>query len=142
MLDYYPWIKIVHLVFVMSWFSGLLYLPRFFVNLAEIQNPSEREHLLSMAKRLVRFMHPLMGLAILFGTILWLHYGIGKGSGWMHIKLLLVLFLVFYQIICSRFLKKFQKGLTPHSGTWFRWFNEIPAIILIIVVALVIIKPF
>jgi len=154
------WIKALHIVFVTSWFAGLFYLPRIFVNLAQVPvTPSsaaaglaeaaavhgaERERLLGMARRLYRFTHPLMGLAIAFGAWLWLGYGIGRGpgNGWMHAKLLIVVALVAYQILCGRILRRFVLGENRRSHVWYRWFNEIPVLGLLAVSILVVVKPF
>ena len=97
----YPWIKALHIVFVASWFAGLFYLPRLFVNLAMVAPDShaERERLLVMARKLYRFSAFLMLPALALGLVLWLYYGVGKGpgNGWLHAKLLLVLCAVGYQ---------------------------------------------
>ena len=152
------WIKALHIVFVTSWFAGLFYLPRIFVNLAQVPvmptslglaeaaavHGAERDRLLGMARRLYRFTHPLMGLALLLGIWLWLGYGIGRGpgNGWMHAKLASVVALVAYQIVCGRILKAFEQGKNRRSHVWFRWFNEIPVIALVVVAILVVVKPF
>ena len=94
----YLWVKAFHIVFVASWFAGLFYLPRIFVNLAMVAPDShaERERLLLMARKLYRFANILMVVALVLGTVLWLGYGVGKGSGWMHAKLLLVAGVIGY----------------------------------------------
>lgn len=136
------WVKTLHLMFVISWFAGLFYLPRLFVNLAMVEPGSvaERDRLLLMARKLYRFMGPLMVLALAFGLWLWLGYGIG--GGWMHAKLLLVLVLLGYHHACGRQLKSFEAGANRRSHRWFRWFNEIPTIVLLLVLILVVVKPF
>jgi putative membrane protein len=140
------WIKTLHLLFVISWFAGLFYLPRLYVNLAMVEADSvaERQRLLQMARRLFRFMQPLMWLALAFGLVLWLHYGIGRGpgQGWMHAKLSAVLLLVGYHHGCGVLLRKFEAGLNTRSHTWFRWFNEVPVVILLVTLILVVQKPF
>ena len=142
------WIKSFHIIFVTSWFAGLFYLPRIFVNLALVQAdiantlPNERLRLLLMARKLLRFTNLLAVPAIVLGLWLWLGYGIGKGNGWMHAKLLVVLLAVGYHHACSVLLRKFEKGTNSHSHVWFRWFNEVPVLLLSAAVILVIVKPF
>ncbi len=146
----YLWIKALHIVMVTSWFAGLFYLPRIFVNLAMIDaaggardgGSAERERLLLMAGKLYRFMGPLMVLALVLGLILWLYYGVGSGAGWMHAKLALVLLLLAYHLFCGRLLRGFQVGSGRRSHVWFRWFNELPVLVLLATVVLVVVKPF
>ena len=137
------WIKALHIVFVASWFAGLFYLPRIFVNLAMVPEPgAERERLLLMARKLWRFMQPLMVLALVFGLWLWLGYGVGAASGWMHAKLAIVVLLLAYHHVCGRLLRKLAAGQDHRSHIWYRWFNEIPVLALFIAVVLVVVKPF
>jgi protoporphyrinogen IX oxidase len=133
------WIKAFHIIFVTSWFAGLFYLPRIFVNLAMVKEDAERERLLLMSHKLYRFVTPIAALALLFGLWLWIGYGF---SGvWLHIKLLLVLFLIVYHFYCGRLLALFKQGRNAHSHVWYRWFNEIPVLLLMAVVILVTVKP-
>lgn len=136
------WIKAFHIVFVVSWFAGLFYLPRIFVNLAMVSADStaERERLLLMARKLYRFVNPIMGLAIGLGVWLWLGYGFS--GGWLHAKLLLVLGLAGYQGWCGRLLKDFAAGRNQRSHVWYRVFNEVPVLALIVICILVVVKPF
>lgn len=139
----YLWVKAAHIIFVTSWFAGLFYLPRIFVNLAMVPQPgAERERLLLMGRKLWRFMQPLMVLALVFGLWLWLGYGMGAGSGWMHAKLAIVVLLLAYHFACGRLLRKLAAGEDSHSHVWFRWFNEVPVLALFVAVILVVIKPF
>jgi len=137
----YLWIKTVHIVLVASWFAGLFYLPRIFVNLAMETEPVAIDRLLLMANKLYRFMTILMIPALALGLILWLYYGVGQQSLWMHVKLLIVLVLVGYHHLCKRLLKAFERGENVRSHVWYRWFNELPVIGMFAAVALVIIKP-
>jgi putative membrane protein len=137
----YLWIKTVHIVLVASWFAGLFYLPRIFVNLAMETEPAAINRLLLMANKLYRFMTILMIPALALGLILWLYYGVGQQSLWMHVKLLIVLVLVGYHHLCKRLLKAFERGDNFRSHVWYRWFNELPVIGMFAAVALVIIKP-
>jgi putative membrane protein len=140
------WIKAFHIVFVASWFAGLFYLPRIFVNLAMVQEDSaaERERLLLMSRKLLRFTTLLSVPAIVLGVWLWWGVGIGWGPGnaWMHAKLALVLLIVGYHHACGRMLKKFEANQNTHSHVWYRWFNEAPVLMLVAVVILVVVKPF
>jgi protoporphyrinogen IX oxidase len=134
------WVKAFHIIFVTSWFAGLFYLPRIYVNLAMEQDPQAQARLLLMAHKLYRFMQPLMLLALAFGLWLWLGYDF-KG-GWLHAKLTLVIALIGYHHYCGRLLKQFRAQQNRHSHVWFRWFNEVPVLLLIAVVILVVTKPF
>lgn len=133
------WVKAFHIIFVTSWFAGLFYLPRIFVNLAMATQDAERERLLLMSHKLYRFVTPIAALALLFGLWLWLGYGIT--GGWMHVKLLLVVVLVAYHFYCGKLLALFKQGRNTHSHVWYRWFNEIPVLLLMAVVILVTVKP-
>lgn len=138
----YGIIKALHIIFVTSWFAGLFYLPRIYVNLAMVpaDSAAERDRLLLMARKLYRFMTPLAVLALVFGLWLWLGYGVG--GGWMHAKLLLVVGLVGYHLYCGRLLRGFVAGTVTRSHVWFRWFNEAPVLALFAVVFLVVLRPF
>jgi protoporphyrinogen IX oxidase len=140
------WIKALHIVFVVSWFAGLLYLPRIFVNLALVPSESsaERARLLLMARKLYRFTVLLSFPAVALGAWLWLGYGIGRGGGqyWMHAKLAVVLVAIGYTHSCGSLLKKLENNTSKRSHVWFRWYNEVPIVLLFIAVALVVVKPF
>ena len=144
------WIKAFHIVFVASWFAGLFYLPRIFVNLAQIpidvpaDAVRERERLLLMARKLMRFTTILAVPAVVLGVWLWLGYGIGRGpgNGWMHAKLFVVLLVLGYHHSCSLLLKRFEANRNARSHVWYRWFNEAPVLMLVAAVVLVVVKPF
>ena len=137
------WIKALHIVLVVSWFAGLFYLPRIFVNLAMVPQPgAERDRLLLMARKLYRFVTPIALLALAFGLWLWLGEGIGQGAGWMHAKLAVVAALIAYHAACGRMLSAFERNAVVRSHVWFRWFNEIPVLLLLAAVILVVVKPF
>lgn len=138
------WIKALHILFVISWFAGLFYLPRILVNLAEETHPVARERLIGMGRRLYRFMTILMIPAMVFGiwlVVAW-RFGMGPGNGWFHAKMLLVVLLLGYHHACGSLLKKFERGTNTRSHTWYRWFNEVPVILLLLVLVLVVVKPF
>ena len=140
------WIKALHIVFVASWFAGLFYLPRIFVNLAMVPADSvaERERLLLMARKLLRFTSLLSVPALLLGLWLWGVYGIGQGpgNGWMHAKFVVVALVLAYHHACAKLLKSFVAGTNHRSHVWFRWFNEAPVLLMLAAVVLVVVKPF
>jgi protoporphyrinogen IX oxidase len=137
------WVKTFHIVFVASWFAGLFYLPRIFVNLAMVDPGSvaERARLLLMGRKLLRFMTLLAVPAVVLGLWLWLGYDIVHG-GWMHAKLLVVVLLIGYHHACARLLGRFERNENRRSHTWYRWFNEVPVVMMVVAVALVVVKPF
>jgi putative membrane protein len=141
MMNAYLWVKTLHIVLITSWFAGLFYLPRIYVNLADEKNPEAYARLLGMSDRLFRFMTILAVPAVLLGLILWLLFGIGAGDAWMHAKLFFVILVIGYHHACWSLLKKFRAGVNNKSGVWYRWFNEVPVILLLVIVALVIFKP-
>lgn len=136
----YLWIKAFHIIFIASWFAGLFYLPRIYVNLAQETDAAATTRLLGMARRLYRFTSMLALPALLLGLWLWLGFDI-KG-GWLHAKLALVLLAIGYHHACGSILKKFEAGVNKRSHTWFRWFNEVPVVLLMLIVILVVVKPF
>ena len=138
------WVKAFHIVFVASWFAGLFYLPRLFVNLAmvEPQSIAERERLLLMSRKLLRFSTLIAVIALALGFYLWLGYGIGRGTGWMHAKLAVVALSVGYHFWCAVLLRGFIAGVNRRSHRWYRWFNEAPVLLLTAAVVLVVVKPF
>jgi putative membrane protein len=142
----YLWVKAFHIVFVASWFAGLFYLPRLFVNLAMVAPDShaERSRLLLMARKLYRFSGLLMLPAVVLGLLLWLYYGIGlgAGNGWMHAKLALVLGVLGYHHACGRMLRRFEQAANSRSERWFRVFNESSVLLFAAIVVLVVVKPF
>lgn len=140
------WVKSFHIVFVAAWFAGLFYLPRIFVNLAMVppESVAERQRLLVMSRKLLRFTTLLSLPALVLGLLLWLYYGIGKGpgNGWMHAKLVVVFLAVGYNHMCGAMLRKFEAGVNRRSHVWYRWFNEAPVLLLTVAVVLVVVKPF
>ena len=134
------WVKAFHIIFVTSWFAGLFYLPRLFVNHAMETNPAALARLALMEHKLYRFMLPLAVLALALGLWLWLGYGIT--GGWLHAKLVLVTGLVAYHLFCGKLMRDFKAGNNKRSHVWYRWFNELPVLVLFAVVILVVVKPF
>ena len=136
------WIKALHIVFIASWFAGLFYLPRIFVNLAMETDQAATARLLLMARKLYRFSLMLSVPAVLLGLGLWLGWREIFTGGWLHAKIALVVLAIGYNHACGSILKKFEKGVNTRSHTWFRWFNEVPVVLLLAIVILVVVKPF
>ena len=142
MCSAYLWLKAFHIVFVASWFAGLFYMPRIFVNLAMVPTDShaERERLLLMGRKLYRFSSLLMVPALVLGLWLWL--GCGITGGWMHAKLALVLLVIGYHHMCRGLLRRFEQMANTRSHRWFRVFNEVSVLGFAAIVVLVVVKPF
>ena len=142
MCSAYLWLKAFHIVFVASWFAGLFYLPRIFVNLAMVPADShaERERLLLMGRKLYRFSSLLMVPALVLGLWLWL--GCGITGGWMHAKLALVIVVIGYHHMCRSLLRSFEQLANTRSHRWFRVFNEVSVLGFAAIVVLVVVKPF
>ncbi|MDQ6638555.1 MAG: CopD family protein [Pseudomonadota bacterium] len=140
------WVKAIHIVFVSSWFAGLFYLPRLFVNLSQVPADShaERERLLVMARKLYRFSSLLMVVAIGLGVVLWLGYGVGKGphNHWLDAKIALVVVAIGYHHACRSLLRKFEEFANTRSERWFRFFNESAVVLFTVIVILAVVKPF
>ncbi|MDQ3206396.1 MAG: CopD family protein [Pseudomonadota bacterium] len=140
-MNAYVWTKTLHLVFVIAWMAAVFYLPRILVNVAEVgDQPAVRTRLALMGRRLYRFGHMMFGLAVVFGLVLWMHFGIF--GGWLHAKLALVVALLVYFIVCGRWLKGVEAGRTLPSSRALRWINELPVLLLVAIVWLVLGKPF
>ncbi|MDO4878224.1 MAG: CopD family protein [Neisseria sp.] len=139
----YLWLKLLHLFFVVSWFAGLFYLPRIYVNMAQIRarDGDEYRRLLDMSRRLYRFATPLCAGALVFGLVL-LYLSGGWRAGWGWGKAAIGLFLLGYHIACGRLLRQFAARRNRRSHTWLRVFNEIPVLALAAALYLVIFKPF
>jgi protoporphyrinogen IX oxidase len=144
MSSVYLWAKAFHIVFVASWFAGLFYMPRIFVNLAMVPADShaERERLLLMGRKLYRFSSLLMVLALALGFALWLAWGVGNGTGWLHAKLLLVVGAIGYHHACRSLLRGFEQLANRKSHRWYRVFNEASVLLFAAIVVLVVVKPF
>ena len=135
------WVKAFHIIFVVTWFAGLFYLPRLFVYHAMTEDAAGRERFKVMERKLYYgIMAPGAVLSILFGLWLWLGYG--STGGWLHAKLVLVALLIAYHLWCGKLLRDFAHDRNTKSHVWYRWFNEIPVILLAAAVVLVVVKPF
>ncbi|MEP6878053.1 MAG: CopD family protein [Nitrosospira sp.] len=134
------WIKSLHIIFVVTWFAGLFYLPRLFVYHAMSTDVIGIERFKVMERKLFYgIMTPSAVLTVLFGLWLWLGYGIS--GGWLHAKLVLVAVLIAYHLYCGKLLAEFKYDRNRHGHVYYRWFNEIPVMILFAVVILVVVKP-
>ena len=139
------WIKSLHVIFMVTWFAGLFYLPRLFVYHAMTEDETSNERFKVMERKLFYgIMTPGGILTIVFGLIMLFGYAWQAYSNmlWLHIKLALVLILVVYHIYCGKLLKDFKHDRNTKSHVFFRWFNEFPVLLLIAIVILVIIRPF
>ena len=134
------WVKAFHIIFVVSWFAGLFYLPRIFVNHAMATEPADINRLKLMEGKLYRFVTPIGALAIGFGF--WLWFGYGFEGGWLHAKTTLVMLLVGYHLYCGHLVKLFARDQNTRSHVFYRFFNEIPVLVLVAVVILATVKPF
>lgn len=138
------WLKAFHVIFMVTWFAGLFYLPRLFVYHAEVDNNAERQRFCVMERRLFGIMTVGAVLTAVFGLWLlgsyaWQAY---SGQGWLHAKLALVVGLIGFHAWCYRLVRRFAAGETPHSQRWFRIFNEVPGLFLVAIVILTVVKPF
>lgn len=136
------WLKAFHIFFVASWFAGLFYLPRIFVNLALENDAAATRRLLLMARKLYRFMTIIAVPALATGAWLVMEYGIGLGQGWLHAKLAIVLLVIGYHLWSGRMVGVFERGENKRSDKWYRVYNELPVFGLLGAVLLVVVKPF
>ena len=135
------WVKSLHIIFMVTWFAGLFYLPRLFVYHAMAADQPSLERFKVMERKLYRgIMAPGAALTIVFGVWLWLGYGF-TGT-WLHAKLVLVALLVAYHLYCGKLLADFARDRNTKSHVWYRWFNEVPTVLLFAAVILTVIKPF
>ncbi|MCE4361355.1 CopD family protein [Xanthomonas hortorum] len=145
----YLWIKTFHLLFVIAWMAAVFYLPRILVNLAEAgAEPAVRARLVLMGRRLYKFGHSMLGLALVLGAVLWQGYRVIPdfptmvAGGWMHAKLFAVALILAHYIVSGRWLKGVDQGRAVPSGRALRLFNEVPVFLLVGVIWLVLAKPF
>lgn len=134
------WIKAIHVIFMVTWFAGLFYLPRLFVYHAMSEDKTSIERFKIMERKLFYgIMTPGGVLTVIFGLWLWLGYGVT--GGWMHIKFTLVLLLIAYHVYCGKLLRDFKADRNTRSHVFYRWFNEFPVLLMIAIIILVIVKP-
>ncbi len=135
------WLKAFHLIFMVTWFAGLFYLPRLFVYHATTEDQAGNERFKIMERKLFWFTIPWMVLTLGFGIWMlsdyaWLAFG---KMMWLHTKLTLVALLVAYQIYCWKLMRDFANDNNRHSHVWYRWFNEVPVLILVAIVLLAVV---
>lgn len=138
----WAWLKAFHIIFMVTWFAGLFYLPRLFVYHAMAEDAATREHLKLMERKLYKFVTPLMWLMVGFGLWLiflngWEWFGM---QTWLHIKLVLVVILIAYHFYCGKIVKDFQDDQNVRNHVFYRWFNEFPVLFLFAIVILAVIK--
>ncbi|MBT8136957.1 MAG: CopD family protein [Gammaproteobacteria bacterium] len=136
------WIKAFHVIFMVTWFAGLFYLPRLFVYHATTTDQVSHQRFCIMERRLLVLMTIGGALTALFGVWLLLQRPALLGLGWMHLKLALVVLLIGYHAWCGLLAARFKAGTNTRSETWYRYFNEVPSLLLIAIVVLAIVKPF
>lgn len=139
------WVKAFHLIFMVTWFAGLFYLPRLFVYHAMSSDEVSNERFKVMERKLFYgIMTPGAILTIIFG--LWMLYDYGwalyASTGWLHLKLLIVVLLLGYHLYCGKIVKAFKQDNNQSNHVFYRWFNEFPVLLLVVVVILVVVKPF
>ena len=137
------WLKALHIVFMVTWFAGLFYLPRLFVYHAQSTDRVSLERFKVMERKLFfGIMTPGAVLTVFFGAWLWIEHGYGIGLIWFNLKLALVAVLVAYHLYCGKLLIDFKHDRNRHGHVFYRWLNELPVLILIASVLLVVLKPF
>jgi putative membrane protein len=138
------WIKALHVIFMVTWFAGLFYLPRLFVYHADSTDETSHARFLIMERKLFAIMTIGAVLTAVFGIWLLMDYAwavYGK-SGWLITKLLLVGGLIVFHIYCRKLMQDFRSGCATRSHVFYRWINEIPALLLVAIVLLAVVKPF
>ncbi len=139
----YLWIKALHIIFMVTWFAAVFYLPRLFVYHAQTDDAPGHERFQVMERKLYRgIMTPSAVLTVAFGAwLLWLNPA-WLSQGWLHAKLALVAALVAYHLWCGKLIRAFAANDNRHGHVWYRWFNELPVLVLVGVVILVEVKPY
>ncbi len=135
------WLKTFHIIFITSWFAGLFYLPRIYVNLALETDPAAKQRLIVMARKLLRFMTMLVVPALGLGLALWYKLGMGPYQGWLHAKAMIALLLLAYHLACARWLRGFESGSNTHTHRYYRIVNELPVLGLCAGVFFAVMKP-
>ncbi len=139
------WLKALHLIFMVTWFAGLFYLPRLFVYHAMTEDTAGKERFKIMERKLFfGIMTPGMLLTLVFGIWMLGDYAwdLYKSNGWLHVKLTLIALLVGYHFLCMKWMLAFKRNENSHSHVFFRWINEVPVLFLVVIVILATVKPF
>ncbi len=142
---WYHWIKALHIISVIAWMAGMLYLPRLYVYHAGVPVGSGQSELFKvMERRLLRgIINPAMIATFIFGGLLLATPGVVKWSAaWIYLKLAAVLLLTGYHGFLARWRKAFERDRNPHPATFYRWMNEVPTVLMIVIVIMVVVKPF
>lgn len=138
------WIKALHIISVICWFAGIFYLPRLFVYHAMAEDEISLERFKVMERKLYRgIMNPSMIATLVFG--IWLavlNWDFYISAGWFHAKLVLVILMIGYHHMCNSIRKKFERGENTKGHVFYRWFNEAPVLALVLIVILVVVRPF
>jgi putative membrane protein len=135
------WVKALHVIFMVTWFAGLFYLPRLFVYHADCRDDTGHQRFLVMERKLYAIMTLGGVLAAVFGFWLLFQWHWPLTEGWLQAKLVLVAALVAYHLYCGRLVRQFRAADNRHSGAFYRWFNEFPALILVAIVLLAVVRP-
>jgi putative membrane protein len=135
------WLKALHVVFVVTWFAGLFYLPRLYVYHTATTDAPGLARFVVMERRLFFIMSVGALLAVLFGAAMIIAAPAYLEQSWLRAKLLLVALLVVYHFWCYRLMLALRTGVNPHSQRWYRWFNELPGLLLLAIVILAVVKP-
>ena len=135
------WLKALLVVFVVTWFAGLFYLPRLYVYHTDTNDAPGLQRFVTMERRLFFIMSVGAVLAVLFGMAMILAAPGYLAQGWLRAKLMLVALLVGYHFWCYRLMLALRAGANPHSQRWYRWFNELPGLLLLAIVILAVVKP-
>jgi putative membrane protein len=135
------WLKAFHVIAVITWFAGLFYLPRLYVYHADAKDSISIERFKVMERRLFAIMTIGAIASLVFGAAMLVAAPVYLTMGWLHIKLLLVLLLIAYHVICYRLMRNFAKDRNARSARWYRAFNEVPSLLLIGIVILAVVKP-
>ena len=138
------WLKAFHVVFMVTWFAGLFYLPRLFVYHADCADETGHARFCLMESRLLALTTVGAVFTVVFGGWLLVGYWLEAfgEAGWLHAKLALVALLIVYHGYCARVVRAFRNGRNRRSARWYRWFNEVPAVLLVAIVLLAVVKPF
>lgn len=139
----YEWIRAFHIIFMVTWFAGLFYLPRLYVYHAMPENKPSFELFKIMELRLFAIMTIGAVLTAIFGIwMIVLSEGVILSMGWFHAKALLLIFLIAYHLMCWQIMRTFRAGNNKHSHRWYRYFNELPGLLLILIAIVAVVKPF
>jgi putative membrane protein len=136
------WLKALHVISVVTWFAGLFYLPRLFVYHADAHDTISTERFIIMERRLFIIMSIGATASVFFGAAMLLESNAYFAFWWLRIKLLFVLLVIAYHLACYKFLSDFAAGRNTRTSKWYRGFNEMPSLLLVVIVILAVVKPF